>query len=168
MRAETFAFFVGIVYFAIGLLGLVPEAVMLAPTDAPPVHVALLNGYLLGMFPVNVLHSVVHLAIGVWGILAGRSIASPKVYVRSAAILFAALALIGVTPALNTLFGLLPLHGNGVWLHIGTAAVAAYFGWNPATWTERRAAGAGDRRENMSPVERERRSRDRRLPASEV
>ncbi len=168
MRAETFAFFVGIVYFAMGLLGLVPEALMLGPSEAPPVHVAVLNGYLFGIFPVNLLHSVVHLGIGVWGLLAARAIASPKVYARSIAILFALLALIGVTPALNTLFGLLPLHGNDVWLHVGTAAAAAYFGWNPTTWSERRADGSSERRETMSSVERERRSRDRRLPASEV
>jgi hypothetical protein len=40
-------------------------------------------GYLLGLFPVNVLHSAVHFAIGVWGIVAGRGMTSPKVYARS-------------------------------------------------------------------------------------
>jgi hypothetical protein len=168
MRAETFAFFVGIVYFAIGLLGFVPEALMLAPPDSPPVHLAVLSGYLLGMFPVNVVHSAVHLGVGGWGILAGRSIASPKIYARSLAILFGALALLGVTPSMNTLFGLVPLHGDDIWLHIGTAAAAAYIGWNPAAWTNRRAAGARDRRESSLPVDRDRRARDRRLPASEI
>ncbi len=83
MRVETFAFFSGIAYLAAGLLGLVPAALMPAPADAPSIHVTLFHGYLLGLFPVNVLHSAVHFAIGVWGIVAGRGMTSPKVYARS-------------------------------------------------------------------------------------
>ena len=119
------------VYFAAGLLGLVPEALLLAPPDAPQVHVTLFNGYLLGLFPVNILHSAVHLAVGVWGILAGRSLMSPTLYARSIAIGFSALAVMGLVPELNTVCGLLPLEGHDVWLHGGTAAIAAYAGWRP-------------------------------------
>lgn len=168
MRAETFAFFIGIVYFGAGLLGLVPEALRMAPSDAPSTHVAVLHGYLLGLFPVNVVHSGVHVAVGLWGILAGRSIASPKIYARSLAIVFGVLAVMGAIPGLNTLFGLLPLHGHDIWLHGGTAAAAAYVGWHPAAWIERRASAAADRREKAAAVARERRSRDRRLPGSEL
>src|SRR2546426_4847555 len=82
MRVETFAFFCGIAYLAAGLLGLVPAALMPAPADAPPIHVTLFHGYLVGLFAVNVLHSAVHFAIGVWGIVAGRGMTSPKVYAR--------------------------------------------------------------------------------------
>jgi hypothetical protein len=157
-------------YFAAGLLGLVPEALRLAPPDSPQVHVTLFNGYLLGLFPVNVLHSAVHLAIGVWGILAGRSLMNPTLYARSIAVLFAALALLGLIPHLNTLFGLLPLEGHDVWLHGGTAAIAAYVGWRPAASTERRNVLPSDRRQQGAAVDLERRSGrgDRRLPGSEV
>ena len=31
------------------------------------------EGRLLGLFPVNTLHNVVHIALGVWGVLAARS-----------------------------------------------------------------------------------------------
>src|SRR2546428_5226031 len=129
MRVETFALFSGIAYLAAGLLGLVPAALAPAPADAPLIHVTLFHGYLLGLFPVNVLHSAVHLAIGVWGIVAWRGMASPKVYARSLAIFYGALAVMGGIPGLDTLFGLLPIHGHDIWLHAGTAALAAYFGW---------------------------------------
>lgn len=169
-RAETFAFFCGIAYFAFGLLGLVPQALMLAPSDAPRVHVTLLHGNLLGLFPVNAVHSAAHLGIGLWGILAGRSIISAKVYARAIAILLGALAVIGLVPGLNTVFGLLPLHGLDIVLHGATAAVAAYFGWHPAASIERRAGARADRREKAAPVAQDRRSHhgDRRLPGSEV
>ncbi|MCC2629869.1 MAG: putative rane protein [Thermomicrobiales bacterium] len=32
---------------------------------------------------------------------------------------------------LHTMFGLTPLFSHDVWLHAGTAIIAAYFGWGP-------------------------------------
>ena len=36
----------------------------------------------------------------------------------------------GLIPGLNTVFGLIPLHGHDVWLHLILAAAAGYFGWD--------------------------------------
>jgi Domain of unknown function (DUF4383) len=155
MSTATFALVLGIAYLGAGVLGLIPAALLPPPPDAPPTSVTLLYGYLLGLFPVNVLHSAVHLAIGAWGILAWRGMASPKVYARSLALFYGALALMGLIPGMNTLFGMLPMHGHDVWLHAGTAAVAAYFGWRPEANMERRQIT--DRRQRMLPVASERR-----------
>ena len=156
MKTSTFALVLGIAYFGAGLLGLIPAALMPPPSDAPPTHFTLLYGYLLGLFPVNVLHSAVHLAIGAWGLAAWRGMAEPRVYARALALFYGGLALLGLMPGTNTLFGLLPLHGHDVWLHGGTAAVAAYFGWRSELQVERRALSP-DRRLRMLPVARERR-----------
>ena len=157
-------------YFAAGLLGLVPQALMLSPADAPPVHITLYHGRLLGLFPVNIVHSAIHVVVGVWGIAAGRSLTSPQIYARSMAVFLGTLALIGAIPGLNTLFGMVPLHGNDIWLHGATAAAAAYFGWHPTASIERRVATASDRRQSSVAVDPDRRSGhgDRRLPGSEV
>jgi len=66
--------------------------------------------------------------------------------------------LAAIFPAmLNTILGMIPIHGNDVWLHGITAVVAAYFGWRqPATMRERRHI-LGDRRQRMFPIARERR-----------
>jgi hypothetical protein len=45
-----------------------------------------LYGQLLGLFPVNILHTAVHLAIGFWGLMAWRGAAHPQVFARSLAI----------------------------------------------------------------------------------
>jgi hypothetical protein len=156
MKTSTFALIFGIAYFGAGLLGLVPAALMPPPADAPPTHFTMLYGYLLGLFPVNVLHSAVHLAIGVWGLAAWRGTAEPRVYARALAMLYGGLAVLGLMPGMNTLFGLLPLHGHDVWLHAGTAALAAYFGWRSEVQMERRTV-TPDRRARMLPVARERR-----------
>ena len=176
MRTATFALFAGIVYLSAGLVGLIPEALTPPPADAPPTRLNTLYGYLLGLFPVNVVHSVLHLAIGIWGVVSwqadhiGRRVRSPRVFARTIAIVYGLLGVLGVIPATNTLFGLVPLHGHDVWLHTVTAAIAAYFGWRGKEEIERRHPDRPDRREQVVPVARERRfgHGDRRIPSSEV
>ena len=155
MNSGHFALIFGIAYLAAGLLGMIPAALVPPPADAPPTHFTLLYGYLLGLFPVNVLHSAVHIAIGAWGLTAWRDGASAKVFARSLAILYGVLAVMGLIPGMSTLFGMLPMHGHDVWLHAGTAAIAAYFGWRQEALMERRHVS--ERRQRMLPVARERR-----------
>jgi hypothetical protein len=87
------------------------------------------HGRLFGLFPVNVLHNLVHLGFGVWGILAYRSVTSSFLYARAVAIIYAVFVLMGLIPVVNTVFGLLPLHGHDIWLHAVLAGAAAYFGF---------------------------------------
>ena len=176
MRTATFALFIGVAYLAAGILGMVPDALHAPAPEAPPTTFTVLYGNLLGLFPVNVLHSAVHLVIGVLGLAAWQAdhvwhrMSSPRTYARALAVLYGALAVLGLIPGLNTLFGLLPLYGHDVWLHLGTAILAAYFGWRSVVEIERRAAEKVDRREQTIPVEKERRlgHSDRRIPGSEV
>lgn len=153
-----------------------PAALSPAPADAPKTSVPLLHGYLFGVFAVNVLHSVVHIAIGIAGLFAWRSdhvgqgLRAPKLFARVLTAVTGGLALLGVTPGLNTLFGLVPLHGHDVWLHAASAAFAAYFGWRTEHVIERRGEPTNDRRQTTLPVEHDRRlgHADRRVPGSEV
>ncbi len=155
MNTTTFALIIGIAYLGAGVLGLIPAALMPPPADAPPTTFTVLYGYLLGLFPVNVLHTAVHLAIGFWGLTAWKRLEDAKVFSRSLAILYGALAVMGLVPGLNNVFGFIPLHSHDVWLHGATAALAAYFGWRSEVQMERRHTA--DRRQRMLPVARERR-----------
>ena len=157
MKTSTFALVIGIAYLGAGILGLIPAALVPPPIDAPPTNFTLLYGYLLGLFPVNLLHSLVHIVIGAWGISAWSGRSSSISFARGLAILYGALAVLGMFPLLNTAMGMIPIHGNDVWLHGITAVVAAYFGWRqPAGISERRHI-LGDRRQRMFPIARERR-----------
>lgn len=155
MKTTTFALIIGIAYLGAGVLGLIPAALMPPPPDAPPTTFTVLYGYLLGIFPVNVLHTAVHLAIGFCGLMVWRRLQDAKVFLRTLAILYGALAVMGLVPGLNNVFGFIPLHSHDVWLHAGTAALAAYFGWRSEVQMERRQNA--DRRQRMLPVARERR-----------
>ena len=157
MKASTFALIAGFAYLAMGILGLVPVMLVPPPADAPPASFALLYGYLFGLFPVNVLHSALHLAAGFWGLCAWRQRCSAVAYARALAVLFAALAVLGVIPGADTLFGAMPIHGHDVWLHAVTALAALYFGWRARSGTGERRHSVGDRRQRSLPVARERR-----------
>jgi len=126
---RNFALVVGIAYLAIGLLGFFPAMRTAPPPAAPPLGVDAGYGYLLGLFPVNVLHNIVHLAIGLWGVLAYRSAGGAVGFARALAVIYGLLAIMGLIPGLNTTLGLVPIFGHDIWLHALTAVVAAYFGF---------------------------------------
>jgi hypothetical protein len=134
MSIRTFALLFGLVFLAVGVAGFVPGLVQPLHPDHPPVQYG--GGQLFGLFPVNLLHNAVHILFGLWGLLASRSLGGSVTYARGVAIIYALLTIAGFVPSLYTLFGLVPLYGNDVWLHAVLALVAAYFGWvhrNPAS-----------------------------------
>lgn len=158
MRISTFALILGIAYLAGGILGLVPAALQPPPAGVPAISFGVLYGYLLDVFPVNILGTALHLIVGFWGVAAWSGATSALRYARAMALLFGLLALMGLVPGLNTIFGLMPLHGHDIWLHAGTAAIAAYFGWRrEAVAAERRQAEL-DRRRRETFVATDRRS----------
>lgn len=125
---QTFAKVFGIVYLIIGILGFIPGLVQ-PIVGGPPLAIEAGYGKLLGLFPVNLIHNLVHIGVGVWGILAARSIPRAVNFARANAVLFGVLFLLGIIPATNTLFGLAPIYGVDAWLHLLSAAVAGYFGF---------------------------------------
>ena len=129
MPIRYFALVYGIVFLVVGIAGFVPG--FLTPLDPadPSVAVNGSTGRLFGLFPVNSLHNLVHIAFGIWGLAAYRTLSASITYARAVAVIYGVLFIIGLIPGLNTLFGLVPLFGHDVWLHLLLAAVAAYFGF---------------------------------------
>lgn len=127
MNTRTFALIWGIAFLLAGVSGFV----LATPPHPghPPLVIDSFYGQALGLFPVNILHNIVHLLFGVWGLLAYKSLSAAKTYAKSVAIIYFVLMIAGMIPGLNTMFGLVPLFGNDVWLHFLLGAVAAYFGW---------------------------------------
>jgi hypothetical protein len=129
MALRRFALVFGIVFLIVGAAGFIPG--MAAPHSHPDVSVTTGLGLELSLFPINVLHNIVHLLFGVWGLMAARSDAGARAYGKAVAIIYALLTVMGLIPALrlHTTFGLIPLYGNEVWLHALLAIVAGYFGF---------------------------------------
>jgi predicted metallopeptidase len=127
-QVQGFARIFGIIYVVVGILGFVPGLVQ-PIVDTTGLAVETGYGRLLGLFPVNLIHNLVHIGVGIWGILAARSFMASVGFAKVNAILFGILAVLGIIPATNMLFGLAPLYGIDVVIHALTAAVAAYFGF---------------------------------------
>jgi hypothetical protein len=129
MNVRSLAFVYGIVFLVTGVAAFVPAWV--TPHEALQ-HELLISqgaGNFLGLFPTNALHNVGHAAVGVWGLLVARNQGAALAYARIVAVGLVLAVILGVIPRLNTVFGLVPLHGNYVWFHTALAPGAAYFGF---------------------------------------
>lgn len=129
MSTRTFALVFGVVFLLIGIAGFVPGLLQPMHSEHPKLAVDAFSGQVLGLFPVNILHNIVHILFGIWGLLSYKSLSKSKTYAKGVAIIYAVLTVAGFIPTLDTMFGLVPLYGNDIWLHALLAAVAAYFGW---------------------------------------
>ncbi len=128
--AQRFAQIFGLIYLLVGILGFIPVPPIL---DSPGTVQGLLapfqpfNGFLLGLFAVNWLHNVVHIAIGAAGLASYRSPTGAKSYATGIGVLYLLLFVIGLV--LPTVFGLVPLFGVGdLGLHLVSGAVALAIG----------------------------------------
>ena len=126
---KTLALVFGVVFLAIGVAGFF----VLNPAGPGSTGGNLTmnhgEGVLLGLFPVNTLHNAAHVLFGLWGLAASRTVGSARGYFRGVAIGYGLLTILGLIPQTNTFFGLIPLHGNDVWLHAVLALVGAYLGF---------------------------------------
>jgi hypothetical protein len=145
MRTRYFALVYGIVFLVVGIAGFIPVLVTPGQVD-PGLAVETGFGRLFGLFPINWLHNLVHIAFGIWGVVAYRSFSGARLYAQGVAVIYAVLTVMGLIPVLSTTFGLIPLYGHDVWLHAVLAIVAAFFGFAPAARVEGgRAATSSDR-----------------------
>ncbi len=143
MATRYFALAAGIAYMLVGLIGFIPGATQSPPADAPGLTADSGYGYLLGLFPVNVWHNVVHLFVGVAGLAAWYyGFDWSRQFARGLAVVYGILAVMGLIPQLSTTFGLIPIFGHDVWLHALTGIAAAYFGWKAPVSTYEPATAA--------------------------
>ena len=129
MDTKRFALIWGILFLVITASGVIPGLWQPAGPEHPDLAVESMHGDALGLFPVNLVHNIIHALFGVWGILAARNWDSAKTYAKVVAIAYGLFAIMGLIPGLDTTFGFVPLHGNDVWLHVLLAVPAAYFGF---------------------------------------
>ena len=129
MSTRMFALIFGIVFLLAGASGFIPGLLHPVPAGAPPLTVAAGYGFILGLLPVNILHNLVHVLFGILGVAAYAGVFAPRVYAQIVAVAYGLLVVLGLIPATNTLFGLVPIYGADVWLHLALGLVAAYFGF---------------------------------------
>jgi len=101
--ARTVAAVFGAVYLLVGVVGFVLETP------------------LLGLFEVNALHNIVHILIGAILLYGSMSYAAAIQTTRGVGAVLVILGLLGFVSADG--FGLVPLGGNDIWLHLASGAI---------------------------------------------
>jgi len=100
----------GVVFILVALVGFLAKGGMaMQPTDPA------LAAKALGIFPVNLLHNIVHLLFGAWGLAASRSWGGSKQFFTVAGVIYIVLTIVGFLSPSG--FGLVPLGGSDIWLH---------------------------------------------------
>lgn len=128
---RNFTLLMGVLFVLAGIGGFVPFVTPPIAPDAPALALNMSYGYLLGLFPVNVVHNLVHLGLGMWGLAAFRQYESSRFYCRALAVILVAFTVMGILTPLSTLLGLMPLFGHDIWLHALEGVIAGYLGFMP-------------------------------------
>jgi hypothetical protein len=137
MNQSQSSFLIGITFVILGVLGFAPSLLSLPPAgfesniplDPTIFPYAQGFGYLFGLFPTNLMHNLVHLTVGLFGIAASGDRLTARNYNRIFAVSYVFIAIMGLLPFGKTMFGLMPLFGNNVWFNALTAVFAGYFGF---------------------------------------
>lgn len=124
--AESLAGLFGVAFLLLGMAGFVPGIVQ---------HYAQLHWWksgsgaeLFGIFQTSILHNLVHLGLGVLGLLAARSVASARVYLSGGGAAYLALGAYGLVIDRLGGWNVVPVDRADDWLHLGLGVTMVYAG----------------------------------------
>lgn len=121
--AKQVAVIFGVVMLLVGILGFIPGLTTAGPAGTS-------YRLLLGIFAINPLHNVIHLATGAVALAAGLygSGAYARMYFLVFGIVYALITIIGVTGILfdshSNLLGIVPINGADNILHLAITLLA--------------------------------------------
>ena len=98
----------GVIFILVAVLGFISPGGLVMTMEPT-------TGMVLGVFPVNLLHNIVHLAFGAWGLVAARTWSGSKTFFTAGGIIYALLTVVGFLSPMG--FGMVPLGGTDIWLH---------------------------------------------------
>lgn len=111
----------GVVFVLVAIVGfLAPGGMQMQPADPAT------TAKVLGMFPVNLLHNIVHLVFGIWGLAASRAWDGSKQFFVWVGGIYLILTIVGFLSP--TGFGMVPLGGADIGLHCVLAIVMLAIG----------------------------------------
>jgi hypothetical protein len=117
---QKVAMLFGVIFLLVAIVGFITPGGMSMAMDP--------QALALGMFPVNLLHNIVHLLFGIWGLAAARSWSGAKQYAQITGVLYIILAVCGFF--IPGGFGMVPLGGSDIWLHALIGVVLAAVGFS--------------------------------------
>ena len=114
--AKTLGMLFGIVFLAVGILGFVPGITK--------------DEMLLGIFMVNTVHSIVHIASGLVFLFASMAGAgAARLWFKIFGLVYAVVAIMGFVVGNGMIFNLISNNTNDTWLHVVLAAAMLLIGF---------------------------------------
>ena len=131
-----FALFSGLCLGFLAILGLVLAGVtpMHLPMEYGLLRMRIDDSFVLGLFPVNLFSNLLMIAFGALGFASYFSgVHASLSFSRVTAVVFLALAILGLIPtdSTRTVFGLMPVYGNDIWLFAVLSILGFAFGFTP-------------------------------------
>jgi hypothetical protein len=119
IMTKTIATLFGAIYLIVGILGFIPSL---------GGSTSMTDSTLLGVASVNLLHNIVHLVIGLAGLSGGRTESGAISFCKTFGVILLIVGLLGFVQP--NLFGILPLGGYDIWIHLITGAILAFAGFS--------------------------------------
>ncbi len=118
---KSAALLFGVVFLAVGILGFIPGISAPGPDGMP---------MLLGIFMVNTVHSIIHIASGAVFLFAGMAGAGPaRIWFKVFGVVYALVAVMGFVVGNGMIFGLISNNPADTWLHVVLAAAMLFLGF---------------------------------------
>jgi hypothetical protein len=136
MTSPAIARLLGYLFLIAGIAAFVPYVTVAPAFDAQVVSWNDHYVMLFGLFPVNLGHDIIHLFFAFWGLFAATRFRSALMYCRCVAVIYGVIALLGLIPITNTLFGIVPLYGHDIWLHALFALIAFWGGYGRPAYAQ--------------------------------
>lgn len=124
---KTIITILGVVFVAIGILGFIPG---LTPDDQ-----------LLGIFAINPIHNIIHLASGIAALAAvSSSPQATRLYAQVFGVVYALVTVLGFISGEGDLLGLVSINQADNFLHLAIAALVLYIGFGEESGSPQKAA----------------------------
>ena len=131
---QSIAALVGIVFLLIGVLGFIPGITAHYGELSFAGHDS--GAKLLGIFQVSILHNVVHLLLGVAGLVLARTVEGARTFLVGGGVVYLVLWLLGVVSAGDWI----PVNTADNWLHLLIGIGMLGLGFVAASATARSAS----------------------------
>lgn len=132
---------VGLAFLLIGVAGFIPGITTNYDQMQFAGHES--EALLLGIFAVSVLHNIVHLGFGVWGLAAARSFNGSSTFLVWGGVLYGVLWIYGLLIDKDSAANFVPVNAADDWLHFVLAAAMIGLGlWLGRGGRSHRARGA--------------------------
>lgn len=131
MQTKNFALIGGLVMIMMGIIALIPA--MNVTEGLPPLVVNTSYGMFMDIFPMNIFNKAALIIFGIAGMWAyfnpENNLYYSTLYAKVVFWVMGALAVLGLFPQTNTLFGYWPLFGFEIIAHGIFALAGAYYGY---------------------------------------